>query len=171
MEYYKLIDNRIIKAKSVERIDGVWVSNPTAEQYAKIGAYPRDDASFAPPDCDEGFHAVHDGYDVVDGKWTRKWRVEPITYTVDDYNRALEDYIRSVRVKRGYDEREPTSYLKSRNPRWQRDAEDWVEFVDTIMLYALPILNEYKATGNAPSLKDFKAGFPKMEWTITEEGE
>lgn len=74
--YYKLKNNALIKAKSVERINGVWVSNPTAEQYASIGAYPRSEESFAPPTTDEGFHAVPDGYELQDGKWVRKWRVE-----------------------------------------------------------------------------------------------
>jgi hypothetical protein len=37
------------------------------------------------------------------------------------------------------------------------------------MLYALPILNEYLATGNAPTLAEFKAGFPKIVWTYQEE--
>lgn len=75
MERYKLIDNRLVKAKSVERINGVWVSNPTTEQCAKIEAYPRNEESFAPPKCDEGFHALPDGYEVVEGKWVKKWRV------------------------------------------------------------------------------------------------
>lgn len=75
MNYYKLKNNALIKAKTVERINGVWVSNPTAEQYAKIEAYPRSEESFAPPPCEEGYHAVADGYKVEDGKWAKKWRV------------------------------------------------------------------------------------------------
>ena len=98
MTYYTLENNTLKKCGTVEKIDGVYVTNPTAEQYAAIGAYPRSDESFAPPKCDEGYHAVADGYElVVRGQesgvsgelttnpsvltpkvWTRKWRIEEV---------------------------------------------------------------------------------------------
>ena len=90
------------KVGSVIRTANGYVANPTAKDYASIGAYPRDEASFSPPTVDEGYHAVSDGYALKDGKWVRKWRVEPITYNVDDYDAAMEDYLRSVRSERGY---------------------------------------------------------------------
>lgn len=169
MNYYKLENNTLKKCGSVERIGGVWVTNPTAEQYAAIGAYPRSDESFAPPACDEGYHAVADGYELLNGKWVKLWKVEPIVYTVDDYDRAMEDYLREVRTERGYTTREPDTYLHSSDPRWSQDAKDWIAFKDDVMHYALVIINEYKDTGKAPSLAEFKAGFPKMVWTYTEE--
>lgn len=93
---------------------------------------------------------------------------EPV-YTYDDYNRAMEDYIYSVRFQRGYDEREPSFYIHSSNPRWKSDAQDWVAFIDAIMTYALPVLNKYKNNEEVPTLAEFKAGFPKMVWTYQEE--
>lgn len=78
MTYYTLENGKLKKCGSVEKIDGRYVTNPTAEQYAAIGAYPRSDESFAPPACDEGYHAVADGYELQDGKWTRKWRIEEL---------------------------------------------------------------------------------------------
>ena len=78
MNYYKLENNTLKKCGSVEKIDGRYVTNPTAEQYAAIGAYPRSDESFAPPKCEEGYHAVADGCELQDGKWTRKWRIEEV---------------------------------------------------------------------------------------------
>lgn len=169
MTYYKLENNTLKKCGSVIRTDEGYITNPTAEQYASIGAYPRSDESFAPPKCDEGFHAVADGYELHDGKWARKWRIEPITYTVDDYDAAMEDYLREVRTERGYTTREPDTYLHSSDPRWSQDAKDWIAFKDDVMHYALAIINEYTASGNAPTLAEFKAGFPKMVWTYTEE--
>lgn len=174
--FYTLENGNLKKVGSVIKTSRGYVSNPTAEDYAAMvdangkpnSAYPRSDESFAPPKCDEGYHAVPDGYDSSTGKWVKKWRVEPVVYTYDDYNRALEDYIRSVRVERGYTEREPDSYIRSSVPRWRSDAEDWDKFKDAVMLYALPILNEYIETGNAPTLAEFKAGFPKMVWSYTE---
>lgn len=171
MEYYKLTNNHLTKVESVERINGAWVSNPSAEDCAKIEAYPRNEESFIPPPCGEGYHTVADGYEVVEGKWVMKWRVEPITYTVDDYDAAMEEYLRQVRTERGYTTREPDDYFGSSNPRWAQDAKDWVAFRDAVMTYALNIINEYAATGVAPSLKDFKAGFPVITWTFTEESE
>jgi hypothetical protein len=133
-------------------------------------AFPRSEESFAPPACDEGFRAIPDGYDLKDGKWVRKWRVEPITHTVNDYDSAMEDYLRQVRSERGYTTREPDDYFGSSNPRWSQDAKDWVAFRDAVMTYALDVINAYTKTGNAPTLAEFKAGFPRIVWTYEEEG-
>ena len=50
------------------------VCNPTAEQYAAIGAYPLSpDAAHVAP---AGKIALADGYELVDGEWVKKWRYE-----------------------------------------------------------------------------------------------
>lgn len=171
MTYYTLTNKTLTRAKSYLRVDGKIKTLPTAEDYAKIEAYPRDDTSFTPPKCDEGYHAVADGYEVVDGKWVKKWRIEALTYTYDDYNRALEDYLYSVRAERGYTDREPTEYIDSKVPRWDSDGRDYRSFRDDVMLYALPILNKYKNNEEVPTFEEFKAGFPVIEWTFKEEEE
>lgn len=143
------------------------LGNPA--DFAKhLNAYPRSEESFAPPAVDEEHRAVPDGYDLKGGKWVRKWRVEPIVYTVEDYDAAMEDYLREVRYERGYTTREPDDYFGSSNPRWAQDAKDWVAFRDAVMTYALDIINTYTKTGNAPTLAAFKAGFPKMVWSYAE---
>jgi hypothetical protein len=97
--YYTLENNTLRKVGSVIRTAKGYITNPTAEDCAAIGAYPRSDESFAPPKCDEGYHAVPDGYELVeelgvgsDGvdsptpslthsitkKWVRKWRIEKL---------------------------------------------------------------------------------------------
>lgn len=167
--YYTLENGNLKKAGSVIKTSKGWVSNPSAEDYASVDAYPRSEESFAPPKCDEGFHAVADGYALEDGKWVKLWKVEPIVYTEADYDNAMEDYLRSVRSERGYTTREPDDYFGSSNPRWSQDAKDWVAFRDAVMTYALDVINTYTATGNAPTLAEFKAGFPKMVWTYQEE--
>lgn len=167
--YYTLSNNTLRKVGSVIRTDTGFICNPSAESYAAIGAYPRDEASFAPPATDEAHRAVSDGYELQDGKWVRKWKVEPIQYTYDDYDNAMEDYIHQVAVNRGYTRREPSAYDDDPYPRFAQDAKDFKTFRSQVMLYALPILNEYFATGNAPTLAEFKAGFPKMVWTYQEE--
>jgi hypothetical protein len=167
--YYTLENGNLKKVGSVIRTAKGYVTNPTAEDCAAIGAYPRSEESFAPPTTDEGYHAVPDGYELKDGKWVKLWKVEPIVYTYDDYDNAMEDYIRQVAVDRGYTRREPSSYDNDPYPRFAQDAKDFKAFRSQVMLYALPILNEYLATGNAPTLAEFKAGFPKMVWTYQEE--
>lgn len=143
------------------------LGNPA--DFAKyLNAYPRDEASFTLPQVDAEHRAVPDGYELKDGKWARKWRIEPITYSVEDYDAAMEDYLREVRFARGYTTREPDDYFGSSNPRWAQDAKDWVAFRDAVMTYALDIINTYTKTGNAPSLAAFKTGFPKMVWSYTE---
>ena len=143
------------------------LGNPA--DFAKyLNAYPRDEASFTLPQVDKEHRAVPDGYALQDGKWARKWRVELITYSVEDYDAAMEDYLREVRFARGYTTREPDDYFGSSNPRWAQDAKDWVAFRDAVMTYALDIINTYSKTGNAPTLAAFKADLPKMVWSYTE---
>ena len=165
--YYTLENNILRKCGSVIHSANGYIANPTAEDYAAIGAYPREETSVMPA-VDAEHRAVPDGYALQDGKWVRKWRVEPIVYTVEDYDAAMEDYLREVRYERGYTTREPDDYLGSSNPRWAQDAKDWVAFRDAVMTYALDIINTYTKTGNAPSLAAFKAGFPKMVWSYAE---
>lgn len=166
--YYKLENGNLKKVGNVIRTAKGWVTNPSAEDCASIGAYPRSDESFAPPAVDAEHRAVHDGYDLSDGKWVRKWRVEPITHTVNDYDSAMEDYLRQVRSERGYTTREPDDYFGSSNPRWSQDAKDWVAFRDAVMTYGLKVQNEYTATGKAPTLMEFTAALPKITWNYVE---
>lgn len=169
MTYYTLENGNLKKVGNVIRTAKGYVTNPSAEDCAAVGAYPRNDESFAPPKCDEGYHAVHDGYDLKDGKWVRKWRIEPIVYTPEDYDNAMEDYLRSVRSERGYTTREPDDYFGSSNPRWAQDAKDWVAFRDAVMTYALGVINDYTKTGKAPTIAEFIAGFPEIVWIYQEE--
>lgn len=83
-----------------------------------------------------------------------------------DYDATMEAHIAAARIARGYTTREPDAYLNSRNERWAQDAEDFIDFRDKVMEYGLAVQNEYAATGKAPSLDNFKAGLPQINWTI-----
>ena len=99
---------------------------------------------------------------VVDGKL-----VVTDLVTADDYDRAMEAYLLATRVARGYTLREPSpTYDNSPNARWASDAADWKAFFTAVMEYGLAVMNEYAATGKAPSLEVFKAGLPLIEWSI-----
>ena len=159
---------KLTPAKRVLVRDGKTMILGNPADFAKyLNAYSRGVDTL--PKTDKEHHAVPDGYELKDGKWVRKWRVELITYTEADYDNAMEDYLRSVRSERGYTTREPDTYLHSSDPRWSQDARDWIAFKDDVMHYALAIINEYKTSGKAPTLEEFKAGFPKMVWTYQEE--
>lgn len=99
---------------------------------------------------------------IVDGKLV----VEDLI-CVADYDRAMEDHLLATRIARGYTLREPSpTYDNSPNVRWASDAADWKAFFTAVMEYGLAVQNEYAATGKAPSLEEFKAGLPKMKWSI-----
>lgn len=99
---------------------------------------------------------------VVDGKL-----VVTDLVTAGDYDRAVEQYLLDTRCARGYTLREPSpTYDDSPNARWASDAADWKAFFTAVMEYGLAVQNEYAATGKAPSLDEFKAGLPKMKWSI-----
>ena len=170
MTYYTYNEEtkQLTPAKRVLVRDGKTMILGNPADFARfLDAYPQ--GTSVPPKCDVGYHAVADGYDLKDGKWVRKWKVEQIVYTEADYDNAMEDYLRSVRYERGYTTREPDDYFGSSNPRWAQDAKDWVAFRDEVMTYALGVINTYTKTGSAPTLDEFKAGFPKMVWTYQEE--
>lgn len=88
--------------------------------------------------------------------------------TPHDYDVVMEDYMKRVREERGYTLREPNDHFGTRVPRWLQDAKDWCVFRDDVLLYGLKVQNEYAATGNVPTLMEFKAALPKIKWTYTE---
>ena len=98
---------------------------------------------------------------IVDGKLVVTGK-----FSVADYDRAVEQYLLDTRCARGYTLREPSpTYDNSPNARWASDAADWKAFFTTVLEYGLAVQNEYAATGKAPSLDEFKAGLPRMNWT------
>lgn len=70
---------QLTPVKRVLRRDGKMLILGNPADFAKyLGAYPRSEESFAPPACDEGFHAVPNGYELKDGKWVKLWRIEEL---------------------------------------------------------------------------------------------
>lgn len=72
---------------------------------------------------------------------------------MDDYDRAMEDYIYNARVARGYTLREPDVYKDSSVPRWRQDARDFIVFRDSCLLYGQSIINTYTRSGEVPTLE------------------
>lgn len=104
----------------------------------------------------------------ANGVWYLSGKVPEPVCGVSDYDRLLEDHIKTARVARGYTLREPSDFKDSAVPRWKQDAADFIAFRDASLLYGQSVMNEYAATGRAPSLEEFKAGLPQIVWTYKE---
>ena len=89
--------------------------------------------------------------------------------TLADFDAAMEDHLRAEREARGYTTREPDAYLNSSVPRWAQDARDWVAHRDAVMAYALALINAVDdGERDAPTMAEFCAGLPAIQWTYTE---
>lgn len=98
--------------KAVRTPQGI-VCNPTAEQYAAIGAYPLSpDAAHVAP---TGKIALADGYELVDGEWVKRWRFEdappPPPRTFSKYR-----LVRALQAKNVWDE--VKTWLQSQEGAW-----------------------------------------------------
>lgn len=95
-----------------------------------------------------------------------------ITITVKDYDALLENYIFETRYARGYTSRQPTDYINSSTPRWKQDALDFITFRDKCLEFGQSIINNYQATGQAPSLEQFEKQLKQTcvcIWTYNEQ--
>lgn len=90
----------------------------------------------------------------------------PPPLTEADYDRAMEEHLQAERSARGYTTREPSEYVGSSVARWAQDAADWIAHRDAVMLYAIDVMNHYRETGEAPTLEEFRAALPRIQWTI-----
>ena len=141
-------------------------SAPTEEEYNAAGWYYNGIEPPAPPEGkvvgNTTYVIDHDNNEVV----AEYEYVDPPPPTLEDFDRAMEDHLRQEREDRGYTTREPDSYLTSQVPRWSQDAKDWVAHRDAVMEYALEILNAVAAgTMPPPTMEEFLAGLPRIEWT------
>lgn len=172
---YDSTSKSLTPAPKYATIDGAAVINPTREQCARMTppAYPL--GTSTPPEPPEGKIAVPDGYEPFpspDGiEWQQAWRYEDAPApTLADFDAAMEEHLRNEREARGYTTREPDAYANSSVPRWKQDADDWVAHRDAVMTYALTLMNEVEAGRlPAPTMDEFKAGLPRIEWTYAED--
>ena len=102
----------------------------------------------------------------TDAKW-QIYENEPYVPSVSDYDHAMEDYCKQVRIDRGYTTNSPVDYYNSANERWAQDARDYIAFRDEILEYALEVENEFDKGGDIPTLDEFKAHLNtiKCHWT------
>ena len=151
--------------------DGSTIVLGRAEDFARyLGAYPRGKYA-APPEVPDGKVAVADGFELINGEWRNAWRIEDAPLpSIAEYDAAMEAHLADEKAARGYTTREPDVYLNSQVPRWASDARDWVAHRDAVMLYAIDVMNRVAAGEPQPTLAEFKAGLPQIEWTAKEVG-
>lgn len=136
---------------------------PTEAEYNAHGWYRNE---IQPPQIPEGKVLTATMYAIEDNACVAVYTYEDKQYTIDDYDMAMEEHLRNERDERGYTTREPDSYLTSSHPRWKQDAEDWVAHRDAVMEYALQIINDVKSgVREPPTLDEFVAGLPKIQWS------
>lgn len=141
-------------------------SVPTEAEYNAAGWYWN---GIQPPELPEGKVVDTITYRI---DTTENMVVADYTYvdapppSLEEYDAAMEDFLRQEREERGYTTREPDSYLTSNVPRWAQDAKDWVAHRDAVMEYALELINEVSAgTREPPTMEEFLGNMPKIQWT------
>ena len=175
MTYYRYNAlTRILNAEPnyIVLADGATIVNPSAAQYAELReAYPKgEDAPMPTPP--EGKVVEYGGYELgeSDHMWHKQWVVvDAPPPTLADFDSAMESHLYDERAARGYTTREPDAYINSSVPRWAQDARDWVAHRDSVMAYALALINAVKdGERDVPTIDEFKAGLPMIQWTYTE---
>ena len=143
--------------------------HPTSSDCLQMGYLPVIDKPPTEP-VPEGYHyepgdygKSQDGETIVRNYNT----VQDPHATLADYDSAMERHLRSEREARGYTTREPDVYLSSSNERWSQDAKDWVSHRDSVMEYALNLMNSVlDGSVEPPTVEEFIDGLPKITWTI-----
>lgn len=164
-------DGLPVYAPAYIMVNGRLKLHPTAEDYAAHTppCWPVL-ANSAPSDAPSGYHYEFRSYEFADGAFRRVYAlVQDQPPILADYDAAMEAHLREEREARGYTTREPDCYLASQVPRWAQDARDWVAHRDMVMGYALDLINAVEAgTRTPPTMAEFTAGLPRIEWTIAE---
>lgn len=166
---YNESEKSLKQAPRVITRDGSTIVLGMPEDFARyLGAYPLG-TYVAQPEVPEGKKAVEDGYELINGEWRNIWRIEDAPLpSIAEYDAAMETHLSAEKAARGYTTREPDVYINSQVPRWASDARDWVAHRDAVMLYAIDVMNRVAAGEPQPTLAEFKAGLPLIEWTAKE---
>ena len=137
---------------------------PTEAEYNAAGWYRY---GIEPP-CPPAGMVVKSTYCVISGReCIAVYEYEAWQPQLEDFDAAMEAHLVAEREARGYTTREPDAYLASSNPRWKKDAEDWVAHRDAVMEYAQDIMNAVqRGEREVPTMDEFKAGLPVITWSV-----
>ena len=161
-DFYKLVNGEPVLVRGLVSVGDrhVNVQFLTDDEAASAGVYHKAAAEPVPA----GMVAEYGPWQVRAGVITRDATYVPASHDEAEYDAAMEEYLLQVRTERGYTTREPSAYATSSVQRWRQDAEDWVAFRDAVMSYAIDVMRAQAETGEAPTLEEFKSGFPTISW-------
>ena len=114
------------------------------------------------PDC---FQVVSTSAQMVDGvpKWVNV--VQPISVSIDDYKAAFDAHLDSVAHSKSYDNRVTiATYAGSTNAVWAAEAQVFIEWRDVALASMFAQLGAVQAGGDAPTIDEFIAALPSIEW-------
>ena len=177
MNYGTVINNTLHPAPRAFMLHGAMVTNPKAEHFAalnreraKQGLPPYLPIVDERPSTDAAHYAIATGWTRDGETWRRVYEVREVPPpTLTDFDAAMEQHLYEERAARGYTTREPDAYINSSVPRWAQDARDWVAHRDAVMAYALALINAVDdGERDAPTMAEFRAGLPAIQWTYTE---
>lgn len=83
-----------------------------------------------------------------------------------DYVQAVSDHIETTAQNRGYDSQDRlASYVLSDVPAWKAEAQAFITWRDLVWAYVF-MSQAAVASGQRtqPSLEEFKAGLPQIQW-------
>ena len=143
---------------------------PTEQDYNEAGWYRN---NIQPPEIPDGKVLATTTYvhseekNAIVAEYTYEDSPPP---SLEEFDMAMEQFMKEERYARGYTTREPDSYLTSEVPRWAQDAKDWVSHRDAVMEYALALINAVKAgEREPPTMEEFMTEMPKIQWTFPED--
>jgi hypothetical protein len=111
------------------------------------------------------------------------WTVKPEHYTSAEqkeaeakaaqlaaYKCAFDNHLDAVAQSRQYDNRLTIAqYAVSTNPQWQAEAQAFIAWRDAALNYMFSRLAAFEAGSiEPPSVEDFIAGLPAIEWPEVE---
>ena len=110
----------------------------------------------------EAPHGVQPGW-LWDGAAFSESDPEPPTR--EAYQRAIEAHVDAAARSRDYSGAiSCASYVASTVPPWRAEAEAFVAWRDAVYLAAFAELDAVESGGDAPSIEDFLAALPAIDW-------
>lgn len=85
--------------------------------------------------------------------------------TQQDFINAIKLFLNETAIGRSYEsEYSIASYVNSTNLTWKADAETYIAWRDTVWAYAYAILDSIQHGAPVPTINDFIAAAPQINW-------
>ena len=89
----------------------------------------------------------------------------PLVPSINDFKAAFDAHLDFVAQSRSYDNRVTiATYASSTNPVWAAEAQAFIEWRDAALASMFSQLSAVQAGGDAPTIDEFIAALPSIEW-------